>query len=86
MNPDKYVKRFPEGKFVKCVGHPLDSNRNPTPEQLADYEKSKRMTKGLYNFITETSLPSREKILALAKLEEFAMWANKAIFHYKEVE
>jgi len=86
MNPDKYVTKFSEGKCVKCVDHALDSNQNPTDIQVSDYNTIKELTKQLYDKVETLTISSRYKALALTKLEEFAMFENKAIFHHKEIK
>lgn len=86
MNPDKYIKKYPEGKIVKCVNHPLDRNQNPTPEQLEVYKKNMKLAKKLYDSISVSIPASPDKINSLANLEASMMYMNKANFHYKEVE
>lgn len=61
--------------------HPLDYVGKLTPEQTTKIEKIREAGKAFYEAISEHCPGSREKSLALTKLEESATWANKAISH-----
>jgi hypothetical protein len=53
----------------------------PTPEQVEKITEVRNSCKALYELLLSLS-PSREKSLAITKLEEVSMWANKSIvFH-----
>lgn len=55
--------------------------QSPTPQQSAQLELFRAEFKGLAVLIHTSCYPSREAALALTKLEEAAMWANKALIH-----
>jgi hypothetical protein len=52
---------------------------SPSPEQAADYINLRNEAKDLAYMIQDTCPDSREKALAMTKLEEAVMWANAAI-------
>lgn len=58
--------------------HPFEYQR-PTPEQVEQIEKVRASLKQTHDLILETVPPSRERSLAITKLEECSMWANKGI-------
>ena len=51
----------------------------PQPEQIASYELLREECRELAHTINGECPDSREKSLALTKLEECVMWANAAI-------
>jgi hypothetical protein len=54
----------------------------PTPEQTEAIIKVRKAMKALNDLLLEAVPSSRERSLAITKLEESSMWANKAIvFH-----
>lgn len=58
--------------------HPFEYQR-PTPEQVQQIETVREALKQVHDTIVGTLPPSRERSLAITKLEETSMWANKAI-------
>jgi hypothetical protein len=58
--------------------HPFEYQR-PNAEQVERIEKVRQGCKALYDTLLENVQSSRERSLALTKLEEVSMWANKAI-------
>ena len=57
--------------------HPFEYQK-PTEEQVAQIQEVRESCKALYE--TLKKLPDcREKSLAITKLEECSMWANKGI-------
>lgn len=62
--------------------HPFEYQK-ATEEQLAQIQETREACKSLYE--TLQKLPnSREKSLAITKLEECSMWANKGIVFQPE--
>lgn len=61
--------------------HPLNYVGNLTLEQISRIEKVREAGKAYYAAISEHCPGSREKSVAFTKIEEAAMWANKAISH-----
>jgi hypothetical protein len=53
----------------------------PNPKQVLQYEKLREEAKKLAYIIAATCPDSREKSLAMTKLEEAIMFANKAVAH-----
>ena len=51
----------------------------PIEDQVARYRKIREQAKKLAELIVAECPESREQSLALTKVEEAAMWANKAI-------
>ena len=51
----------------------------PTPEQQVKYKAIRAEAKTLAELINEQCPESREKSLAITKLQELVMWANAAI-------
>lgn len=51
----------------------------PHGDQLERYAKIRDKAKGFALFIAESCPKSKEKTLAIAKLDEAVMWANAAI-------
>ena len=51
----------------------------PTDEQLTTYESIRNNAKSLAAYIVKFIPESRERSLALTKLEESVMWANAAV-------
>ena len=58
--------------------HPFDYQK-PTPEHVAQIETVRKALKDAHDVILATIPPSRERSLAVTKLEEASMWANKGI-------
>ena len=52
--------------------------QSPTPEHIAKITEVREACKAL-NELLLTLTPSRERSLAVTKLEEVSMWANKSI-------
>lgn len=50
-----------------------------SPALLDHFEKQRKICSMLYDLLHELP-PSRERSTAATKLEEFAMWANRAVF------
>ena len=55
----------------------------PRKDQLQHYESIRSMAKDFALYIDDSCLDSREKSLALTKLEECVMWANASIARNK---
>lgn len=51
----------------------------PTPHHTAVIQDVRAATKELYEHVLQAIPPSVERNIAIRKLEEFSMWANKAI-------
>lgn len=58
--------------------HPFEYQR-PTPEQVEQIEIVREALKAAHDTILRTIPASRERSLAITKLEEASMWANKGI-------
>ncbi|UQN10382.1 hypothetical protein [Deinococcus sp. QL22] len=58
--------------------HPFEY-QPPTPEQVQQIETVRTALKQVHDTIVETLPPSRERSLAITKLEETSMWVNKAV-------
>ena len=58
--------------------HPFDYQR-PTAEHVQQIETVRDAIKAVHDTILATLPPSRERSLAITKLEEASMWANKGI-------
>jgi len=58
--------------------HPFEYQR-PTPEHVEQIEVVRGVLKQAHDTILATLPPSRERSLALTKLEEASMWASKGI-------
>lgn len=58
--------------------HPFEYQR-PTAEHVQQIETVRNALKAVHDTILETLPPSRERSLAITKLEEASMWANKGI-------
>lgn len=58
--------------------HPFEYHA-PTPEQTDLIKSVRRECKLLYDTIIANVPESRERSLAITKLEEVSMWVNKAI-------
>ena len=63
--------------------HPFDYQR-PTPAQVDQIEAGRGALKQVYDLMSATLPPSRERSLALTKLEEASMWFNKAVVFQPE--
>lgn len=50
----------------------------PTPTQIPQYEQIRQKAKEFALFILDSTPASREQAVALTKIEEAVMWANKA--------
>lgn len=61
--------------------HPFEYQA-PTPEHVAKIQTIREAMKALNDLILETLPSSRERSLAITKLEESSMWANKGIVFY----
>lgn len=55
----------------------------PTEAQIKHMDHLREMFSELNQAIIDSSVPCRERALALTNLEQAAMWANKAITHAK---
>lgn len=53
--------------------------QKPTEQQVQQIEVVRDACKRTYNTILNMMSPSRERSLAITKLEEVSMWANKGI-------
>ena len=53
--------------------------QKPTLEQVERIERVRHECQVLYETLMTQVQPSRERSLAITKLEEVSMWANKAI-------
>ena len=51
----------------------------PTPEQVVKIQEIRRLCDALYDALVAELPSSAERTLAVRKLEECSMWANKAI-------
>ncbi len=58
--------------------HPFDYHA-PTPEHVAAIQKVRTAAKVLYETLLKDVPGCAERTLAVRKLEECSMWANKAI-------
>ncbi|MFC3859418.1 hypothetical protein ACFOPQ_01335 [Deinococcus antarcticus] len=58
--------------------HPFDYQA-PTPEHIEQITKVREVLKTAHDTIVATLPASRERSLAITKLEEVSMWANKGI-------
>lgn len=58
--------------------HPFEY-RAPTPEQVEAIQQVREAMKALNDLLLDVIPSSRERSLAITKLEEASMWANKAI-------
>jgi len=64
---------------VRASGkHPFEYQR-PNASQVERIEQVRQGCKQLFDTIMTQVAPSRERSLAITKLEEVSMWANKAI-------
>ena len=61
----------------KEIKHPFEYQK-PTEENVAKITEVREACKSLYE-VLQTLPKSRETSLALTKLEEVSMWANKSI-------
>jgi len=69
--------------------YPLENNftyHKPFGTQTERYEELREMAKGLAMTYLEHCPESRERSLALTKLEESVMWANAAIARNEKYE
>ncbi|WP_412027904.1 hypothetical protein [Deinococcus yunweiensis] len=58
--------------------HPFDYQR-PTSKHVQQLETVRAALKEAHDVLLATLPPSRERSLAVTKLEEVSMWANKGI-------
>jgi len=58
--------------------HPFDYHR-PSPAQVEQIAGIRDGCKAMHARILEVIPPGRERAVAITKLEEVSMWANKAI-------
>ena len=70
--------------YVPEIGEIKQNQKNftyhsPKGNQPARYEELRSMAKELADMILVSCPPSRERSLALTKLEECSMWANASI-------
>ena len=77
-------EKTPEPKFsgpasVRSIIENNFTYHPPKQEQIAYYEMIRNQAKDLALFIDQVCPLSREKMLALTKLEECVMWANASI-------
>lgn len=64
----------------------FDYNDKPTPQMLYGMNDVNDSCIVLRATLCAHAGPSRERSLAITKLEEFSMWANKAITHVEPAE
>lgn len=63
------------------VLNPFD-HQTPTEASVEKIKSVREGLKTMHQFLIDTLPVGREKVLAITKLEEVSMWANKAIvFH-----
>lgn len=72
------------GRSSNMPKHPFDYHR-PSEKQVEQISKNRDECKALHAALLELS-PSRERSLAITKLEEVSMWSNKAIIMADEGE
>lgn len=63
---------------LKAPKHPFEYQA-PTQEQVQDISLVRETLKHAHDIIMQTVPASRERSLAITKLEEASMWANKGI-------
>lgn len=64
---------------IRAAGkHPFEYQA-PTPAQVEQIRVVREAMKALHDLILDTIPSSRERSVAITKLEEVSMWANKAI-------
>lgn len=74
--------------ILKYLGHVIYDDQNPfeyhapTPEQTQAIIKVRDACKVLYDILLQEVPASAEQTIAVRKLEECSMWANKAIVFY----
>lgn len=64
---------------IRVGGRDPFQYQKPTPEQVERIERIRGECRDLYETLMTQIRPSRERSLAITKLEEVSMWANKAI-------
>lgn len=64
-------------------GNPFDQ-RTVTGEQALQMQRIRDAMHRAFAVVIDNAVNCRERSLALTKLEEASMWANKAITHGKE--
>jgi hypothetical protein len=60
--------------------------QKPNSDQVERIEMVRKALKQSHECIMNNCLPSRERSLAITKLEEVSMWANKSIVFEPEKE
>jgi hypothetical protein len=58
--------------------HPFEYQQ-PTPEQVASITRIREACKALYEVLGDELPHCRERSLAITRLEEVSMWANKGV-------
>ena len=64
---------------IRAAGKDPFEYQSPTPEHVAQIQAVREACKALNTLLMTVVPPSRERSLAITKLEEVSMWANKAI-------
>lgn len=64
------------------MSHPLDA-RDPTEGERERIVALKEIAKRYYDALHAYAVPSRERSLALTKLEEASMWSTRAVLQSK---
>ena len=70
------LKKEGNGKMIDIF-----ENRAVDENQLENINKIKEQARFLYKEIKESCPCSREKAIAITKLEESVMWATKSVAH-----
>lgn len=60
--------------------HPIDSVSNLSAEKAEELAELRSAAKAYYDRVAQLA-PSRERSLALTKIEEASMWVSKSITH-----
>lgn len=72
---DKYTPNDADGEALQKAF----SYHAPTPNQIPRYEHLRSQAKAFATDLLALCPPSRERSLAMTKLEEAVMWANASI-------
>jgi hypothetical protein len=81
---DEAARIIAEHGPTKPKKHPFDYQK-PTQNQVDRIAFIRKALKSAHDSILAFAPPSRERSLAVTKLEEVSMWANKAIVFEEEV-